>query len=500
MNRAISALTSRLSGGENGNTSGTYSHGFVATLAKGYETARNALEYRAENLVRRAAIERILKRLILINKNPDNIARHLLDELKWARYLGQRETGSQTKQKLSAILGKYISYRGKIPSEWIIKIASAEIEELFNLNKDYNQFTFFAFQVVKQKVKIEHENLDLLIYFAVDKIYAGSDPEQIAYHIISLGDTQIDTAKMEEGWRLFNIAQKDPLTPRVNKFVRRQMPPVVLLRDMYFANPKEFKEILETKDRFKKSASEVLDTQLELMSGKISTAGVRSVVYVFLTKMVLAFGLEAPLETLIYGQISMLPLLINLGFPPLIMWSVTSQIRIPSRTERELLIDRTVYVVENFDSLKDEEDTLTSSDAGVNANSSYLMFSVIYGIIFLGIFLAIYFILGLIGFKFMSKVIFVFFLTIIAFFAYRISQISSVYHWRGNTGSNTSIFDMFLLPILTIGSSLSLGLSKLNFLGLIFDFILEAPFKMILRFLDDWVQFLSQKREQQVLD
>lgn len=497
--KVINALTSRLSGGDVKPNGDNYSNGFVTTLAKAYETARNALEYRAENLVRRAAIERILKRLMLLNRNPEEIARNLLDELRWAKYLDITSSSTKKRDKLKLILQKYIDYKGSIPGEWVVKIASAEIEEFFDLNKDYNQFTFFAFQVLKQKINLKDDNLDLLIFYSVDKIYAGSDLEQIAYHIISL-DGEITSEKMEEGWKLFNIAQKHKSTPRINKFVRRQMPPLVLLRDIYFYSPTEFKETLKSKEKFDVKATEVLENQLKLMSGKIKTAGVRSVVYVFLTKMVLAFGLEAPLETLIFGQIDFLPLAINLTFPPFIMWAVTSQIKIPNQKQQDALKERSYYILENFEELKNEDDILNPIDEKPANSSSYIVFSVIYGVVFLGIFLGIYLFLSLFGFKLFNKFIFVFFLTIIAFFAYRISQIASSYTLHRQSSESSSIIDMFLLPILTIGSRLSQGLTKLNFIGLIFDFILEAPFKMILGFLDDWVQFLSVKKEQQVLD
>ena len=95
-----------------------------------------------------------------------------------------------------------------VPQDWVIKAASAEIEEFFDLNTDYKQFTFFAFQIIKQKVKITDENLDLLVYFAVDKIYAGSDDEQIFYHILKLDGGNITKEKLEEGWHLFNLAKK----------------------------------------------------------------------------------------------------------------------------------------------------------------------------------------------------------------------------------------------------------------------------------------------------
>ena len=45
-----------------------------------------------------------------------------------------------------------------------------------------------------------------------------------------------------------------------------------------------------------KMAADTLEIQLNQMSGKVATAGTRSVIYVFLTKMVLAFGLEVPFE------------------------------------------------------------------------------------------------------------------------------------------------------------------------------------------------------------
>jgi hypothetical protein len=502
MNKAIAALSARLSFGTGRHLNKEeLTYGFVETLAGVYEKARNALEYRADNLVRRAAIERILKRRMFLDKNPETLASDLLLELKWARYLSGEEVKASRKPELTKILEKYTSYNGHVISaEWIVKIASSEIEELFNLNRDYNQFTFFAFQAVKQKITIPDENLDLLTYFAVDKIYAGSDNEQIAYHIISLAGKTIDMQKLEEGWKFFNLAKDSKLLPRINKFVRRQMPPLVLLRDIYFYNPSDFKIIIGDQAKFLIRAEEVLKNQLEQMSGKIATAGVRSIIYVFLTKMVLAFGLEVPFEIFVYGQLNRIPLILNIVFPPLLMWITTMQIKVPTTKEREALVARTWYVVENFDNLKNEEDLLTPENAENRASLAYYIFSTLYTIFFIGTFALIFYVLGLIGFRFFSKLIFIFFLTIIAFFAYRISQIAKVYFWKNQGKESSSLWDTVSLPILTIGSLLSIGLSKLNFLAFAFDFILEAPFKLILGFVDDWVQFLSMKKEEQILE
>lgn len=502
MNKPLSALTSVLTYGQvYSEKNSESSHGLVETLAGVYEKARNALEYRADNLVRRAAIERILKRRILINGGPKSLAENLLTELRWAKYLTIEEVKTSKKLALENILAKYsVFLHGQVPQEWIIKIASSEIEELFNLNTDYKQFTFFAFQVIRQKIAISDENTDLLAYFAVDKIYAGSDDEQIAYHILRLAGKDITREKLEEAWRLFNLARASKELPRIIKFVRRQMPPLILLRDIYFYQPAKFRELLASETGFRKKSEEVLEIQLEQMSSKVATAGIRSVLYVFLTKMILAFGVEVPFEIFFYGHLNKLPLALNLIFPPLLMWITTMQIRLPPKNERMTLIDRTWYILQNFDELNLEEDILTEGQRQERRGLVYWIFSILYAIFFVGVFAAIIFVLGKIGYTLFSEVIFLFFLTIIAFFAYRISQIAKVYSWKKVGQERSSFMEIISLPILAIGSRLSRGLSKLNFLAFAFDFILEAPFKIILGFVDDWVQFLSIKKEEQIIE
>ena len=174
------------------------------------------------------------------------------------------------------------------------------------------------------------------------------------------------------------------------------------------------------------------------------------------------------------------------------------QIRLPKIEEREALVARTCSILHNFDELNLEEDVLVDSESLESHSFAYWIFTALYTIFFVGVFGFIYFILNEIGFTFFSKIIFVFFLTIIAFFAYRIVQVAKVYSWKGVGKERSGLTDIIYLPILSIGSRLSRGLTKLNFLAFAFDFILEAPFKIILRFLDAWFSFISRKTEEAV--
>jgi hypothetical protein len=52
------------------------------------------------------------------------------------------------------------------------------------------------------------------------------------------------------------------------------------------------------------------------------------------------------------------------------------------------------------------------------------------------------------------------------------------------------------MPILSLGQLLSRGLSKLNFLSVFFDFIIEAPFKLVIEVIEEWISFVRTKRDE----
>src|SRR3972149_10082589 len=58
----------------------------VSFFALVYEKVRNAVEFRDDHLILRAAIERILKRRFSLNPDGRGEAENLLRELLWARY------------------------------------------------------------------------------------------------------------------------------------------------------------------------------------------------------------------------------------------------------------------------------------------------------------------------------------------------------------------------------------------------------------------------------
>lgn len=88
--------------------------GSVAFL---YERIRNALDYKGEHLVRRNAIERILRRQIWErrNKNADLITDELIRELIWARYVKNDSIPKRNSKLIEGIVEKYLSLFDSLP-------------------------------------------------------------------------------------------------------------------------------------------------------------------------------------------------------------------------------------------------------------------------------------------------------------------------------------------------------------------------------------------------
>lgn len=476
----------------------------VGSLARVYEIARNAMEFRADHLVRRAAIERILRRQLMFGKNTEELAEKLWQELKWAMYVTEVEEKIISQKRLGEILNKLVNYGiGKPGSDWLLGLVSAEIEELLNPNTDYHRFTGFAFSVLKKKMRLPQEgNPELVLYMAIDKTYSQSDAQQCSYHMYKLirnqlgGDKAEEKLVLEETKKYFRLANESKNLNRIMAYVRRQMGPLVLLRDMYFMNPKAFIAALADKSKFAEVARTSLSDQLQLMGRRISTARSRSLVYVFLTKMLLALVVEIPIDRLLVGHVNYWIMGVNVVIPVLVMWLLTATVKLPRKAEQEKLLDKTWQIVADFDAVPHEGEIL--SDKKEKSKIKYGLFYLFYAFLFMAIFAGIISGLFTLGYSLASVFIFLFFLSIVCFFAFRIKQTAQVYSFNESSGGRTSLVEAVMLPIVVVGGYLSSGVAKLNFLVFVFDFILEAPFKMILRFLDSWLAFLNARKDEAV--
>ena len=85
----------------------------------------------------------------------------------------------------------------------------------------------------------------------------------------------------------------------------------------------------------------------------------------------------------------------------------------------------------------------------------------------------------------------------IAYFGYRIRQ--SAREWvvlKKKEKAFSILVDFFAMPIVRVGRWISVNFSKVNIFVFILDFIFEAPFKVLVQIVEEWLSFIREKKEE----
>lgn len=466
-------------------------HKTASTLAFVYEKARNAVEYRDEHLIRQAAIERILKRRLFLNQSSDKIASLLIKELTWARYIEQQSVNTIKKDKFKDIIEKY---RG---SERFVGLCACEIDELLNFNPINQIIINFVSSTLETLIDlddIDKATKSIQIYIATERSFAKNSEILIKYKLLKvLLPKWTDHAKLLE-----TLATIDDYLDYKNKdLIRRkvlQMTPVFnLIRDIVIENSEKIGEIFEDEEKLKDKIRTTLEQKYNDTKNKVVRASTRSIIYIFLTKMVLAILIEIPFD-IIFGSINYLVLSINILFPPSLMILFNSRVRLPENNNTSLMTEKAIeYLYVDTNKLRREK-IETTNEKGPLEKVFFFMFIttsilMIFGIIML---------LRMLGFNFVNQIIFLFFLSVVSFFAFRVREISNDYLLpeSNNDSFFETLLDYIFLPIIKSGQWLSSQISKINILSFIFDFIIEAPLKTFLEILEQWLHFVRVKKEE----
>ena len=482
----------------------------ATALAVAYEAARNAVEFRSEHLIRQAAIVRILRRRLILRETSEKVAPLLIRELVWARYLKDDSVPITKITEIENIIDKYqIVFKSaseKDLKEWLLQLAGCEIEESLVFNPYPQLLINFVTESFQPRISIsgvsDGKEKDIQVYIAVERSFAKNSETYISYHLLKgifpeWLRTLPEGAKGEYNKLLEAKKEIDshlgfPLKLEMKRGVGKMIVPFNVIREMVIREPEVFLKNIENKEDFKKMASDLLEELYTENRGKSVRASTRSIIYIFLTKMILGLALELPFD-LFMGTTNFLALGINLLFPPSLMFLLNAKIRTPGN-------ENTEQIIEKIDEYLYSDNKARVIEIGRKKKTNTLVervFYLIYMAIFIGIFVFIIWGLERLNFNIVSQAIFLFFLCVVSFFAYRVRSISKDYIYQeSREGIISSSVDFLFLPIIRVGSWLSSQIAKLNVLGFIFDFIIEAPLKAFLAVLEEWVHFVRAKKEE----
>jgi len=486
----------------------------VSKFASWYERLRNSMEFREDEVVLRATIERILKRRLLLGGNGTTTAEPLVKELLWARYLPENEVSKSIVKQVEASIDLYLALRLKVMAQhrisdtvindWIYDLMSSDIQYILNPKRKKEVMTNFMFHVLKDDVTIlddAPETKDAQVFMAVRKAYAKDDLAFLRYHLFSQYFGRLTQETLEytanhflTGYREILKELTYPLKDKIYTYVKRRSAAFIILEDVLYSDVDNLKTMLENPVELEKAVYAACNIRYNSISSKVRRAIIRSVIFILLTKFAFAFVVEGSYEKFLYGHIIWSSMILNIGIPPILMIIVGLFIRTPKDENSQRIfeyINQLLY--EENPRLGNE---LIASKNQAKSRTLHIAFDILWLIAFVISFGGIILILTKLHFNIVSQFIFTFFLAIVSFLAYRISLLANVYRVGDKQGLVTLLVDFLFMPVIQVGRRLTDGIRTINIFLYLFDFFIEAPFKLLFAFFDQWFYYLHAKTEE----
>ena len=486
----------------------------VSKFASWYEKVRNAMEFREDEVILRATIERILKRRLLLGGNGKTTAEPLVKELLWARYLPENEAPYSVVEKIEEVVDLYLALRLKILAhhrmpekdinEWIYDLMSADIQYILNPKREKELMANFMFHVLRDDVSIEDdspETRDAQVFMAVRKAFARDDLAFLRYQLFTQYFGKLTPHSVEataknflHGYREIHRQLNYPGKEKIYTYIKRRTAAFFILEDLLKSHRENLKSILESEEELQQVVYDACQVRYQGIAVRVRTAIIRSVLFIILTKVAFAFFVEGTYERIFMGGIQWKSIIINTSIPPLLMIVVSLFMRTPGTDNSRRIL---TYINELLYSEKPRlGNKLVANKKQATDSTFNVIFNVLWLVAFVISFGGIIFILTKLDFNPISQFIFIFFLAIVSFLSYRISLLANVYRVGERQGLVTFIVDFFFMPVILVGRRLTQSIAQINIFLMIFDFFIEAPFKMLFAFFDQWFYFLHAKTEE----
>lgn len=518
----------------------------ISKLAFFYEKIRNVIDYEEDHLLRKNAIIRILKRQIVIEgvlvKNIDTteISRHLLTELIRGGYLPNDKIPEAKIPEIAKMFDKYFKLRNlcliKINSEmnikkdvnkvknlineknvltnWILSLAACEIEENLNPNKIKqamiaNLYDFLSHNITLADGLNFKVDLEIQIYLSICRTYGRFDEDMLSFVLFkyynddwtsaSLSEQDINRiAALTRGLRLEIVHQLEhPLVKQMDRVTKKYALYSSIMYETIEADPvKIYNEIYTNEKTFFANLKKVCGIKYKKAKSRLWRVAFRSIVYIFLTKSIFVFALEIPATQWFNEPINPISLAINVAFPAALLFFIVFCTRTPGEKNTDKIVSG---VKELFFIGSERKSPIVLRPKNKRNSIVNWIFNIIYTAAF---FVTIYFIikgLTLINFNWVSIVIFLFFLAFVSFFSVvTTSGVKDLIVVERRENILTLLLDLFYMPIIMVGKWMSSKVSKVNVFVFIFDFIIEAPFKVVVEVAEDWTRYIKERKDNMV--
>ncbi len=513
----------------------------ISKMAFYYEKIRNSVDYNEEYLLRKNAIERILKRQIIIEgivktSKSEKISKHLLFELIRAGYLANGKIPESKIEEIGKIIEKYIKLRNNILpkieyslqsikkntknrktfeerndfNNWIISVLAGDIESSLGIDDVKNVIVRNLYQYLSKNIQLPSDSkyfndLEIQIYIGIYRNFLKFDDGMFKFILFKYYNEGWDNPSDDDIEKIAkNINQiQDMIDYQINHPLAKQMDKIISRYNVYFTilvsmirkDPGYVYDVAKNKSHlFPDLIKKAFNEKYKERRSKLKRAGVRSIIYIFLTKSVFATLIEVPATRWLGEKIDFFSLGINILFPPFLLFLAVFFTQLSSSKNLQAIVDGVEEIT--FKEKRKKEKILFKKPTKRSFAKSFI-FNTLYSITFLCSFGFVVWGLNKIHFSIVSIIIFLFFLTLVSFFAIRIRKTTKEFIIvRPRENIFTFLLDFFSIPMISVGKWLSNKFSKINVFIFLMDFIIETPFKIFVQIAEDWTGYVKERKDE----
>jgi len=482
----------------------------IATkVATFYERVRNLIDYHEAHLLRKRVIGRALKRRIFLKDiSGQDIAESLIKEIIRSGHLRNNSIPESKIQEVQGIIDSVLfildhlrgtGVRDEDLSDWLLGVAVCAVEEALVPPAREMMLADLMFSSLRERVgfhggTVNPADRDTLLFIAVQRVLLRVDEDQLYCRLL---------ASLCPGWMQYSDAERaefaralPAVRERILSYSKHSLLPLFLtfcnrfaflfriVGDLVFSG-KGFDELtgevaLAYKDRYARKKKQLF--RLAFFS----------VISFLLSKVLIAFAIEYPIDRYLLGHFSLMHTVINIIVPPLLMLLIVAAVRLPS--ERNLSL-----VTREVESLVFDDPPRTYTISLPRKQRWFLRFLIRTS--YIAVFsVSLYYIVKLLlslGFSGANVVVFVLFTSLIAATGVKIyNRAREISLEKRRQGFLTFLMDLFTVPLVTIGRWFMSGLRRFNVLVLFLDFFIELPFQLFVEFLESFNGFLRRKKEE----
>jgi len=475
-----------------------------------YEKVRYLVDYKEEHTIRRSAIERILRRKIIIEQK-QKIGLSLVTELVSSQYIPQTHLTENAVEAIDKTVAKFLELKKLVGqnSSFNKKILSLTASEIDRHLDTYRYLIDDAviqtsYERVRGNIEIDQtlpENeVNIQLYCACRRNLLGFDDEMLMYTLwLMFVPNWLEIPENEVKDIAGNIVPvihhieaviKNPLQWQLARRLKNEMVYFLIIRELVQQYGPESGRILENEVLLDNYVKSFLEKKYIKENERIKSSGLRAVIYLFFTKVILALLIEMPYESYFLHAINTLALSINIIFPPALLFAFTRHIKTLGEDNTKAVVSGIHTVVYSGEFRKLKVRTLT-----LYSRLSYV-FTFFYLIFIALVFWGIIAVLNILHFNIVSMMFFILFLTLVSYFAFRIRHNAKRWRVIKEGGAWGTIGNVLALPIVNAGRWMSQSFSAINFVVFLLDFVVETPLKFILNFSNEFISYLKERVEE----